>query len=95
MARPEWDGGPDMDEEQRRVRPDGLSVRRRRHERMWSPRELVAAIGRASEVATGLSDTISPNLLQGIEEQNERVPYATLCMLARGLDCDPVDILAE
>jgi len=95
MARPEWDGGSNMDEDQRRVRPDGLSVRRRRHELQWSPRELVAAIGRASKVATGLPDTITPNLLQSIEEQNEQVPYETLCMLARGLDCDPVDILAE
>jgi len=84
-----------MDEDQRSVRPDGLAVRRRRHEHQWSPRELVTAIGRASEIATGLSDTITPNLLQGIEEQDERVPYATLRMVARGLDCDPVDILAE
>ncbi len=77
------------------VKPDGLSVRRRRHERSWSTRECIDAIGRASEVATGLADTITPNLLQGIEEQSERVPYATLRMLARGLDCDPVDILGE
>ena len=53
------------------------------------------AIGRASIVATGLPDTITPNLLLGIEEQNERIPYTTLCMLARGLDCDPIDITAD
>jgi hypothetical protein len=84
-----------MNDDEALVKPDGLSVRRRRHEHQWSPREFVVAIGRASEVATGLSETITPNLLQGIEEQSERVSYATLRMLARGLDCDPVDILGE
>ena len=77
------------------VRPDGLSIRRRRHEHCWSPRDFVRAIGRASIVATGMPDTITPNLLLGIEEQNERIPYETLCMLARGLDCDPIDITAD
>jgi hypothetical protein len=84
-----------MDDEKQLVRPDGLSIRRRRHERSWAPRDLVDAIGKASIVATGLRETITPNLLQGIEEQNEPIPYTTLRMVARGLDCDPVDILAE
>ncbi len=77
------------------VQPDGLSVRRRRHDFHWSPRDLITAIARANQIATGLSDTISPNLLQHIEEKNESIPYATLCLIARGLDCDPMDILGE
>ncbi|MBW2231582.1 MAG: hypothetical protein JRG92_05210 [Deltaproteobacteria bacterium] len=84
-----------MDDDQRLVRPDGLSVRRRRHDFSYSPRDLVEAIGRASLLATGLPDTITPNLLQGVEERYERIPYATLRLIAGGLDCDPVDILAE
>jgi len=82
-----------MDDDQRLVEPDGLSVRRRRHDLSYSPRDLVAAIGDASFVATGLRDTITPDQLKGIEERNERIPYATLRLVARGLDCDPVDIL--
>ena len=85
----------DIDDDERLVRPDGLSIRRRRHECSWSPRELVKAIARASRTATGLDETITPNQLKGIEEQNERVPYSMLRLVARGLDCDPVDILAE
>lgn len=82
-------------DDERLVRPDGLSIRRRRHERSWAPRDLVTAIERASVVASGLPDTITPNLLMGIEEQNERIPFATLRLVAGGLDCDPIDILAE
>jgi transcriptional regulator with XRE-family HTH domain len=81
--------------EQEWVTPDGLSIRRLRHGRKWSPREFVAAIGRAHRVASGLTETISPNLLQHIEEKNERIPYETLCMIARGLDCDPIDLLVD
>jgi transcriptional regulator with XRE-family HTH domain len=83
------------EETQEWVNPDGLSIRRFRHARKWSPREFVTAIGRAHHIATGLTETISPNLLQHIEEKNERIPYKTLCMIARGLDCDPTDLLAE
>ncbi|MAI27181.1 MAG: hypothetical protein ACJZ7Z_06760 [Myxococcota bacterium] len=83
------------DEDQRRVVPDGLSIRRRRHQHRWSPRDLVGAIERAHFIATGLRETITPNLLQSIEEKNERIPYATLRLVADGLNCDPVDILAE
>lgn len=82
-----------LDDPQRRVRPDGLSVRRLRHERGWSPRDLVDAIGCASERATGIRETITPNELSWIEEHCEMIPYATLCLVADGLDCDPVDIL--
>lgn len=83
------------DEDQQWIVPDGLSVRRRRHNHRWSPRDLVKAIERAHFVATGLRETLTPTLLQAIEEKNERIPYATLRLLADGLDCDPVDILTE
>jgi hypothetical protein len=33
-------------------------------------------------------------VLQHVEEANERVPYATLCLIALGLDCNPVELLA-
>ena len=83
-----------IDDDETLVRPDGLSVRRRRHEQSLSPRDLVEAIAVAQERATGLRDTITPSLLAGIEERAERVPWATLRLVASGLDCDPVDILA-
>lgn len=83
----------DLDDDRHLVVPDGLSVRRRRHDKSWSARDLVAAIGEASFVATGMRDTITPDEVRGIEERNESVPYATLRLIARGLDCDPVDIL--
>lgn len=76
------------------VTPAGLVVRRLRHERGWPPRELIDAIGEANFRSSGLRETITPNLLAGIEERNEPVPYETLCLLAAGLDCDPIDILA-
>ncbi len=79
--------------EAHKVTPAGLVVRRLRHERGWPPRTLIAAIGEASFRASGLRHTITPNLLAGIEERNERVPYDTLCLVAGGLDCDPIDIL--
>lgn len=75
------------------VRPDGGEVRRRRHENGWPPSELIAAIGKVHRVATGLVETISPILLQGIEDRDETIPYETLCLVAGGLGCDPVDIL--
>ena len=76
-----------------KVTPAGLVVRRLRHERGWPPRTLIEAIGEASFRASGLRHTITPNLLAGIEERNEPVPYDTLCLVASGLDCDPIDIL--
>ncbi len=81
------------DEESEIVRPDGQAVRRRRFERAWPPRELIEAISLASQSATGIRKTISPNLLVGIEDHNEAIPYETLCLVADGLRCDPVDIL--
>lgn len=78
----------------RLVQPDGLAVRRRRHDHGWSPRDLVRAISDASFAASGLKRTLSPNQLEAIEERAERIPYASLILLADGLDCDPVDLLA-
>jgi hypothetical protein len=82
-------------ETQKLVRPDGLSVRRRRHDHGWSPRDLVTAIEMASFDASGLRRTLTPNLLKAIEEQSEAIPYDQLLLLADGLGCDPVDLIAE
>lgn len=84
----------DLDDDRRLVVPDGLSIRRRRHAQSWSTRDLVMALAEASFIATGLRETISPEQVRGIEEHNEPIPYATLRLLARGLDCDPVDLLS-
>jgi len=78
----------------RRVRPNGLEVRGRRHLRGWSPRDLIDAIGEAHLRATGLRETITPHLLRGVEEQNEVIPYASLCLIAAGLECNPIDLEA-
>ena len=75
------------------VKPDGLTVRRLRHERGWSPRALIDEIGRVRFATTGLRETISPNLLRGIEERNEAVPYSTLCLVSDAFDCDPIDLV--
>ncbi len=83
------------DDSQQRIRPNGLSVRRLRHQRGWSPRELINASGEPSERATGIRTTITPNLLSGIEEKCEIIPYSTLYLIADGLDCDPVDLMDE
>ncbi len=82
-----------IDDDDTLVTPDGLSVRRRRHERSLSPRDLVEAIAVAQERETGLRDTITPHQLVGIEERRERVPWSTLRLVASGLDCDPIDLL--
>lgn len=84
----------DADDE-RLVRPDGLAVRRRRHENGWSPRELIRAIEAACFKSSGLRQTLTPNQLKAIEEQAEPIAYAQLLLLADGLDCDPVDLIAE
>jgi transcriptional regulator with XRE-family HTH domain len=77
------------------VRPDGLAVRRRRHDRGWSPRDLVVAIETASINSSGLRRSLTPNELKAIEEQGEQISYDQLLLLADGLDCDPVDLIAE
>jgi len=83
------------DGDEQRVRPDGLAVRRRRHENGWSPRELVRAIESARFKSSGLRETLTPNQLKAIEEQGEQISYAQLLLLADGLDCDPADLVAE
>jgi transcriptional regulator with XRE-family HTH domain len=80
---------------QRLLRPDGLAVRRRRHDNGWSARELAIAIESASFRASGLRQTLTPNQLKAIEERDERISYDQLLLLADGLDCDPVDLIAE
>jgi hypothetical protein len=75
------------------VGPDGGRVRLLRHRRGWSRRELIEAIARANERASGLRETISLSLLGGIEEADEPVPFATLRLIAAGLDCEPVELV--
>lgn len=82
-------------ESQRLVRPDGLAVRRRRHDRGWSHRDLVRAIEQASIQASGQRRTLTPNQIEAVEERAERIPYASLLLLADGLDCDPSDLVAD
>ena len=82
-----------MFDDDREVKPDGNSVRRLRHERGWSPRALIDEIGRVRLAATGIRETITPNLLGGIEEHDEPIPYATLCLLSDAFDCDPIDLV--
>jgi transcriptional regulator with XRE-family HTH domain len=77
------------------VRPDGLAVRRRRHDRGWSSRELTGAIEEARFNSSGLRETLTPNQIEAIEERAERISYDQLLLLADGLDCDPIDLLAE
>ncbi|MEZ4332467.1 MAG: hypothetical protein R3F35_11970 [Myxococcota bacterium] len=73
---------------------DGLTVRRRRHAHGWSTRELSAAIEAASFASSGRKRSISPNQLEAIEERAERIPYELVLLLADGLDCDPIDLVA-
>ena len=84
-----------MSEDTHLVRPDGLSIRGLRHERGWSPRDLAAAISTAEYRATGRPVTIAPRVLLAVEERNAPVPYATLCLIAAGFDCNPIEILLE
>jgi len=77
------------------VTPDGVAIRRMRRARAWSRRRLVRAIGDASSRESGLWETISINLLEGIEETNEPISYATLCRVAAGLDYDPIALVIE
>lgn len=73
---------------------DGLTVRRRRHAQGWSTRQLSAAIEAASFASSGRKRSISPNQLEAIEERAERIPYELVLLLADGLDCDPIDLIA-
>jgi transcriptional regulator with XRE-family HTH domain len=82
------------EDDARAIQPDGLAIRGRRHQRGWSPRDLIEAIGAAHEAATGVRESIAPALLSAVEERNARIPYATLRLIAAGLDCNPVELLA-
>ena len=82
-------------EDRRPIHPDGLAIRRLRRDRGWSRRDLLEAIAEATLRETGVRGTISANLLEGIEEGNELIPYSTLCRIASGLECEPVEIVAE
>lgn len=82
-------------EDRRPIRPDGLAIRRLRRDRGWSRRDLLVAIAEATLRETGIRETISANLLEGIEEGNETVPYSTLCRIASGLECEPVELVAK
>ena len=86
---------PDDADDARPVRPDGLAVRGRRHALGWSVRDLIDAIGAAQEAATGLRETLAPTLLSSIEERDVAIPYATLRLIAAGLDCNPIELVAE
>lgn len=84
--RSEYDDG-------RPIRPDGLAIRRLRRDRGWSRRDLLEAMGEASLRETGIRETISPNLLEAVEERNEAVPYSTLCQIASGLESEPIELV--
>lgn len=81
-------------DDDRAVQPNGLAIRGRRHARGWSPRDLVEEIAIAHERATGTRRTIRPALLAAVEERAVRIPFATLRLIAAGLDCNPVELLA-
>ena len=76
-----------------RIAPDGVRIRGLRRSRGWSRRDFVAAIAEASLRESGLRETVSQSLLEGVEEGNERIPYATLRRIAAGLDCNPVELV--
>jgi transcriptional regulator with XRE-family HTH domain len=80
-------------DDEARVTPDGASIRRLRRSRGWSRRDFVDAIAEASFRESGRRATVTQNLLEGVEEVNERIPYATLCRIAAGLDCNPVELV--
>ena len=84
----------DFDEDAR-VIPDGLAIRRMRRKRGWSRRAFVEAIAEARVRESGIRETISPHLLEHIEEASEPVSYDTLCWIAAGLDCNPMELVRE
>jgi transcriptional regulator with XRE-family HTH domain len=76
-----------------RITPDGVRIRRLRRSRGWSRRDFAAAIAEACLRESGLRETVTQSLLEGVEEGNERIPYATLRRIAAGLDCNPVELV--
>ncbi len=77
------------------VTPNGMAIRRMRRHVGLSRRDFVRHMGDVSVRESGLRETITVNLLEGIEEANEQVPYATVCRVAAGLDADPVHLVDE
>ncbi len=77
------------------VTPDGTAIRRMRRRQGLSRRAFVRVVADVSFRESGLRETLSINLLEGIEEVNEPVPYAILCRVAAGLDADPVNLVHE
>ena len=77
------------------VTPDGTAIRRMRRRQGWSRRAFVRIVADVSFRESGLRETVSINLLEGMEEANEPVPYAVLCRVAAGLDADPVTLVSE
>jgi hypothetical protein len=82
----------DFDDETR-ITPDGLTIRRRRRRLGVSRRDFLALLEARTRTATGIAETLPRSVLRGIEESNERVAYATLCLIALGLDCNPIELL--
>ena len=58
-------------------------------------RDLIDAIGNAEEAATGLRASVAPALLSAVEERDASIPFATLRLIAAGLDCNPIELVAE
>jgi transcriptional regulator with XRE-family HTH domain len=85
----------DTYDEEQPIRPDGPAIRRLRRDRGWSRRDLLEAMSEASLRETGVCETISPNLLEAVEERGEAIPYSTLCRIASGLECEPVELVLE
>ena len=77
------------------VVPDGQQIRGLRRARGWSRRALRQQIALASVRESGKRETVTPNLLEGIEEANEPIPYSTLCLVASGLDENPIDLIVS
>ena len=53
------------------------------------------AIADAHERATGRRVGFNLNLLHHVEEVSEPVEYATLVLVAGGLNCDPIELVAS
>lgn len=77
------------------VTPDGTAIRRMRRKQGLSRRAFVRVVADVSFRESGLYESVSVNLLEGMEETNEPVPYAVLCRVAAGLDADPVVLVHE
>jgi len=56
---------------------------------------LIEAVKAAQVTSTGRFAKIAPDLLAGIEERNERIPYDTVCLIASAFDCEPVELVLD